>query len=50
MNIGEWLPVTATSALPAEQSHHHRSSAADHSGEEYDFGFQVVRLMKGRGW
>jgi len=51
MNIGEWLPVTATFSACLQNNHHHHPQflRLSHSAEEYDFGFQVVRLMKGLG-
>jgi fatty-acid desaturase len=48
MNIGDWLPVTATFSACLQNNHHHHPQflRLSHSPEEYDFGFQVLRLMK----
>jgi fatty-acid desaturase len=48
MNIGEWLPVTATFSACLQNNHHHHPQflRLSHSPSEYDFGFQVLRLMK----
>lgn len=51
MNIGEWLPVTATFSACLQNNHHHHSSLLrlSHSEREYDFGFLTVRAMKRLG-
>jgi fatty-acid desaturase len=51
MNIGDWLPVTATFSACLQNNHHHHPQflRLSHSAEEYDFGFQAVRLMKSLG-
>jgi len=51
MNIGEWLPVTATFSACLQNNHHHHPQflRLSHSADEYDFGFQVARLMKSLG-
>ena len=47
MNIGEWLPVTATFGACLQNNHHHypwllRNS---HDSAEYDFGFVTIRAL-----
>ena len=51
MNIGDWLPVTATFSACLQNNHHHHPQflRLSHSADEYDFGFQVARLMKSLG-
>jgi sn-1 stearoyl-lipid 9-desaturase len=51
MNIGEWLPVTATFGACLQNNHHHYPSLLrlSHSDSEYDFGFLTIRLMKSLG-
>ena len=51
MNIGEWLPVTATFSACLQNNHHHYPSLLrlSHSDSEYDFGFLTIRLMKSLG-
>ena len=51
MNIGDWLPVTATFSACLQNNHHHHPQflRLSHSSEEYDFGFQALRLMKRLG-
>ena len=51
MNIGDWLPVTATFSACLQNNHHHHPQflRLSHSPSEYDLGFQAVRLMKGLG-
>ena len=48
MNIGEWLPVTATFSACLQNNHHHYPGLLrlSHDESEYDFGFVTVRLMK----
>jgi len=48
MNIGEWLPVTATFSACLQNNHHHYEGLLrlSHDDSEYDFGFLTVRLMK----
>jgi stearoyl-CoA desaturase (delta-9 desaturase) len=51
MNIGEWLPVTATFSACLQNNHHHspRLLRLSHAEGEYDFGFTTVRIMKALG-
>jgi stearoyl-CoA desaturase (delta-9 desaturase) len=51
MNIGDWLPVTATFSACLQNNHHHHPQflRLSHSVEEYDFGFRMARLMKSLG-
>jgi fatty-acid desaturase len=51
MNIGEWLPVTATFSACLQNNHHHYPNLLrlSHDESEYDFGFATVRLMKNLG-
>ena len=51
MNIGDWLPVTATFSACLQNNHHHHPQflRLSHSAEEYDFGFRIARLMKSLG-
>jgi sn-1 stearoyl-lipid 9-desaturase len=51
MNIGEWLPVTATFSACLQNNHHHLPGflRLSHHESEYDFGFEVVRGMKALG-
>ena len=51
MNIGEWLPVTATFSACLQNNHHHypRLLRLSHDESEYDFGFATVKLMKSLG-
>jgi len=51
MNIGEWLPVTATFSACLQNNHHHYPSLLrlSHDTSEYDFGFATVKLMKTLG-
>jgi stearoyl-CoA desaturase (delta-9 desaturase) len=48
MNIGEWLPVTATFSACLQNNHHHYPGLLrlSHDDSEYDFGFITVKLMK----
>jgi sn-1 stearoyl-lipid 9-desaturase len=48
MNIGEWLPVTATFSACLQNNHHHypRLLRLSHDKSEYDFGFVTVKAMK----
>jgi stearoyl-CoA desaturase (delta-9 desaturase) len=48
MNIGEWLPITATFSACLQNNHHHYPSLLrlSHDESEYDFGFLTVRVMK----
>ena len=48
MNIGEWLPVTATFSACLQNNHHHYPGLLrlSHDESEYDFGFITVRVMK----
>ena len=51
MNIGEWLPVTATFSACFQNNHHHYPSLLrlSHDESEYDFGFATIKLMKHLG-
>jgi fatty-acid desaturase len=51
MNIGEWLPVTATFSACLQNNHHHYPSLLrlSHAESEYDFGFATVKFMKSLG-
>jgi len=51
MNIGEWLPVTATFSACLQNNHHHYPSLLrlSHDAREYDFGFETIKLMKHLG-
>lgn len=48
MNIGEWLPVTATFSACLQNNHHHYPGLLrlSHHESEYDFGFLTVKIMK----
>ncbi len=51
MNIGEWLPVTATFSACLQNNHHHFPAwvRTSHDPAEYDWGFMTVRAMKALG-
>lgn len=51
MNIGEWLPVTATFSACLQNNHHHYPTLLrlSHEQSEYDFGFLTVKVMKALG-
>jgi fatty-acid desaturase len=51
MNIGEWLPVTATFSACLQNNHHHYPGLLrlSHEESEYDFGFLTVKFMKKLG-
>jgi len=51
MNIGEWLPVTATFSACLQNNHHHYPTLLrlSHNESEYDFGFLTVKFMKSLG-
>jgi fatty-acid desaturase len=51
MNIGEWLPVTATFSASLQNNHHHSPGflRLSHENSEYDLGFIAVRMMKSLG-
>lgn len=51
MNIGEWLPVTATFSACLQNNHHHYPGLLrlSHLESEYDFGFLTVKVMKALG-
>jgi fatty-acid desaturase len=51
MNIGEWLPVTATFSACLQNNHHHYPSLLrlSHDESEYDFGLLTIRLMSALG-
>lgn len=48
MNIGEWLPVTATFSACFQNNHHHHPGLLrlSHDEAEYDFGFATIKLLK----
>jgi fatty-acid desaturase len=48
MNLGEWLPVTASFSASLQNNHHHfpHFLRTSHARDEYDFGFLTVRVMK----
>jgi len=48
MNIGEWLPVTATFSACLQNNHHHYPGLLrlSHEESEYDFGFLTVKFLK----
>jgi sn-1 stearoyl-lipid 9-desaturase len=51
MNIGEWLPVTATFSACLQNNHHHSPGLLrlSHDESEYDLGFAAVKVMKAWG-
>jgi stearoyl-CoA desaturase (delta-9 desaturase) len=51
MNLGEWLPVTASFSASLQNNHHHFPNflRTSHEANEYDFGFMTVRVMKALG-
>lgn len=51
MNIGEWLPVTATFSACLQNNHHHSPGLLrlSHEDSEYDLGFTAVKVMKALG-
>jgi sn-1 stearoyl-lipid 9-desaturase len=51
MNIGDWLPVTATFSACLQNNHHHSPTflRLSHDDAEYDLGFMAVKVMKGLG-
>lgn len=51
MNLGEWLPVTASFSASLQNNHHHfpHFLRTSHDPKEYDFGFLTVRAMKAMG-
>ena len=51
MNIGDWLPVTATFSACLQNNHHHSPGflRLSHEESEYDFGFMTVKAMKALG-
>ncbi|HTV58965.1 MAG TPA: fatty acid desaturase [Verrucomicrobiae bacterium] len=51
MNIGEWLPVTATFSACLQNNHHHYQTMLrlSHDDSEYDFGFLTVKALKRLG-
>jgi fatty-acid desaturase len=48
MNLGEWLPVTASFSASLQNNHHHfpHFLRTSHEEGEYDFGFLTVRFFK----
>jgi len=51
MNLGEWLPVTASFSASLQNNHHHFPNflRTSHDSSEYDFGFLTVRALKALG-
>ncbi len=51
MNIGDWLPVTATFSACWQNNHHHYPHLlrTSHRPDEYDFGYMTVRAMGALG-
>jgi stearoyl-CoA desaturase (delta-9 desaturase) len=51
VNIGEWLPVTATFSACLQNNHHHYQTLLrlSHDKSEYDFGFLTVKILKSLG-
>ncbi|HXC49952.1 MAG TPA: fatty acid desaturase [Candidatus Limnocylindrales bacterium] len=51
MNIGDWLPVTATFSACLQNNHHHSPALLrlSHEDWEYDLGFTAVKVMKALG-
>jgi fatty-acid desaturase len=51
MNLGDWLPVTASFSASLQNNHHHfpHFLRTSHANNEYDFGFLTVRAMHALG-
>ena len=51
MNIGDWLPVTASFSACLQNNHHHCPALLrlSHDESEYDLGFSTVKVMKALG-
>lgn len=51
MNIGDWLPVTATFSACWQNNHHHYAHLlrTTHAPGEYDFGFMTVKVLAALG-
>ena len=51
VNVGEWLPVTATFSACLQNNHHHHDQMLrlSYTPTEYDFGFLTVKIMKSLG-
>jgi fatty-acid desaturase len=51
MNLGEWLPVTASFSASLQNNHHHfpHFARTSHRENEYDFGLLTVKVMKRLG-
>lgn len=51
MNIGDWLPVSATFSACLQNNHHHSPGLLrlSHEESEYDLGFMAVKVMKTLG-
>jgi fatty-acid desaturase len=51
MNIGHWLPVTATFSACLQNNHHHYPHLlrTSHDPAEYDFGFLTIRWLTSLG-
>jgi fatty-acid desaturase len=51
MNLGEWLPVTASFSASLQNNHHHYPHflRTSHDDSEYDFGLMTVKWMKALG-
>jgi len=52
MNIGDWLPVTATFSACLQNNHHHYPDLLrlSHDESEYDFEFLTVKLCSILAW
>jgi fatty-acid desaturase len=51
MNLGDWLPVTASFSASLQNNHHHfpHFMRTSHDDREYDFGLITVRAMMAMG-
>ncbi|MBS0375769.1 MAG: fatty acid desaturase [Proteobacteria bacterium] len=51
MNIGDWLPVTATFSACWQNNHHHYPHLLrlSHSEAEFDFGYRTVKALSALG-
>jgi fatty-acid desaturase len=51
MNVGDWLPVTASFSASLQNNHHHYPNffRTSHDDSEYDFGFMTIRAMNALG-
>ena len=52
MNLGDWLPVTASFSASLQNNHHHFPHLArtSHDEDEYDFGLLTIRVLKKMGF